>query len=293
MVAVPVRRRPRGAGPLRHRRVATPDTSLEALARLEAGLRPADRRRRPGRRLGTGHRRQRARHHRRRGGDCRGQRARRRAAWTQAAGTHRRLRQAEIAPKWLFLAPVKGVRRLLGARIETSIEAFDLVEINEAFAAQMLADGRELGFDWDRGQRQRRRDRARPPHRRERCAYRDDAPPRAAPARGHAMDWRRSASVAAAQWRWPSSASALWTGFPRLAGRRYTPPNRRADPPLRPWPTHGGARCPASPSSSTRRPTSRPRSRAQRHRRRTAARDLRRRRVPGRASTCSTSASGR
>jgi len=57
--------------------------------------------------------------------------------------------QAEIAPKWLFLAPVEGVRRLLD-RIELPIEAFDLIEINEAFAAQVLADGRELGFDWDR-----------------------------------------------------------------------------------------------------------------------------------------------
>jgi acetyl-CoA C-acetyltransferase len=57
--------------------------------------------------------------------------------------------QAEVAPKWLFLAPVQGVRRLLD-RIELPIEAFDLVEINEAFAAQTLADGRELGFDWDK-----------------------------------------------------------------------------------------------------------------------------------------------
>jgi len=55
--------------------------------------------------------------------------------------------QAEVAPKWLFLAPVEGVRRLLD-RIELPIEAFDLIEINEAFAAQTLADGRELGFDW-------------------------------------------------------------------------------------------------------------------------------------------------
>jgi acetyl-CoA C-acetyltransferase len=57
--------------------------------------------------------------------------------------------QAEVAPKWLFLAPVEGVRRLLD-RIELPIDAFDLIEINEAFAAQTLADGRELGFDWDR-----------------------------------------------------------------------------------------------------------------------------------------------
>jgi acetyl-CoA C-acetyltransferase len=57
--------------------------------------------------------------------------------------------QAEIEPKWLFLAPVKGVQKLL-ARIEMPIEAFDLIEINEAFAAQTLADGRELGFDWSK-----------------------------------------------------------------------------------------------------------------------------------------------
>jgi acetyl-CoA C-acetyltransferase len=57
--------------------------------------------------------------------------------------------QADIEPKWLFLAPIMGVRRLLD-RIEMPIEAFDLIEINEAFAAQVLADGRELGFDWDK-----------------------------------------------------------------------------------------------------------------------------------------------
>jgi acetyl-CoA C-acetyltransferase len=57
--------------------------------------------------------------------------------------------QAEVEPKWLFLAPIKGVRRLLD-RIEMPIDAFDLIEINEAFAAQTLADGRELGWDWDR-----------------------------------------------------------------------------------------------------------------------------------------------
>ena len=57
--------------------------------------------------------------------------------------------QAEIAPKWLFLAPVEGVRKLL-ERTSMRIEDFDLVEINEAIAAQALADGRELGFDWSK-----------------------------------------------------------------------------------------------------------------------------------------------
>jgi acetyl-CoA C-acetyltransferase len=57
--------------------------------------------------------------------------------------------QAEVAPKWLFLAPVKGVQRLLD-KTGLAMTDFDLVEINEAFAAQVLADGRELGFDWSR-----------------------------------------------------------------------------------------------------------------------------------------------
>ena len=57
--------------------------------------------------------------------------------------------QAEVAPKWLFLAPVQGVGKLL-EKLDMTIGDFDLVEINEAFAAQVLADGRELGFDWDK-----------------------------------------------------------------------------------------------------------------------------------------------
>jgi acetyl-CoA C-acetyltransferase len=57
--------------------------------------------------------------------------------------------QAEVEPRWLFLAPVQGVRKLLD-RIELPLDAFDLIEINEAFAAQVLADGRELGFDWSK-----------------------------------------------------------------------------------------------------------------------------------------------
>ena len=57
--------------------------------------------------------------------------------------------QAEVAPKWLFLAPVQGVRGL-EARTGLPVDAYDLIEINEAFAAQTLADGRELGFDWSK-----------------------------------------------------------------------------------------------------------------------------------------------
>jgi acetyl-CoA C-acetyltransferase len=57
--------------------------------------------------------------------------------------------QAEVTPKWLFLAPVEGVRKL-EARTGLAAEAFDLVELNEAFAAQVLADVRMLGLDLER-----------------------------------------------------------------------------------------------------------------------------------------------
>ncbi len=57
--------------------------------------------------------------------------------------------QAEVTPKWLFLAPVAGVRAL-EAKTGLAVADYDLLEINEAFAAQVLADGRELGFDWSK-----------------------------------------------------------------------------------------------------------------------------------------------
>ncbi|MEP7041081.1 MAG: acetyl-CoA C-acetyltransferase [Chloroflexota bacterium] len=57
--------------------------------------------------------------------------------------------QADVAPEWLFEAPIDGVRRLL-SKLDLKLDEFDLVEINEAFAAQVLADGNVLGFDWDR-----------------------------------------------------------------------------------------------------------------------------------------------
>ncbi|MGZ8476028.1 MAG: thiolase family protein [Candidatus Limnocylindria bacterium] len=57
--------------------------------------------------------------------------------------------QADVAPEWLFEAPIDGVRRLLN-KLGVTIGEFDLIEINEAFAAQVLADGNALGFDWER-----------------------------------------------------------------------------------------------------------------------------------------------
>jgi acetyl-CoA C-acetyltransferase len=57
--------------------------------------------------------------------------------------------QADVAPEWLFEAPIEGVKRLLD-RLGIALDEFDLIEINEAFAAQALADGNALGFDWDK-----------------------------------------------------------------------------------------------------------------------------------------------
>jgi acetyl-CoA C-acetyltransferase len=57
--------------------------------------------------------------------------------------------QAELAPRWLFLAPIAGVKKL-EERTGLGVGAYDLIEINEAFAAQTLADGRALGVDWSR-----------------------------------------------------------------------------------------------------------------------------------------------
>ncbi len=58
--------------------------------------------------------------------------------------------QAAGDPKEIFLAPVHGVKRLL-EKTGLSLTDFDLIEINEAFAAQTLADGDLLpGWDWDK-----------------------------------------------------------------------------------------------------------------------------------------------
>ncbi len=54
-----------------------------------------------------------------------------------------------VAPRDLFFAPVRAVRRVM-EKEGKSIGDYDLIEANEAFAVQALADGRELGWDWDR-----------------------------------------------------------------------------------------------------------------------------------------------
>ncbi|MBA3945120.1 MAG: acetyl-CoA C-acetyltransferase [Herpetosiphonaceae bacterium] len=57
--------------------------------------------------------------------------------------------QAAVKPLELFTAPTFAVQRLL-AKTETTLDDYDLFEINEAFAAQVLANGHSLRLDWDR-----------------------------------------------------------------------------------------------------------------------------------------------
>jgi acetyl-CoA C-acetyltransferase len=58
---------------------------------------------------------------------------------------------AAVEPLWLFIAPARAVPRLLN-KIGWTLKDADLIEINEAFAAQVLADARDLeqaGHVWD------------------------------------------------------------------------------------------------------------------------------------------------
>jgi acetyl-CoA C-acetyltransferase len=56
---------------------------------------------------------------------------------------------AALEPARIFETPELAIRRLL-ERTSTALDDYDLIELNEAFAAQVLANGRALGLDWDR-----------------------------------------------------------------------------------------------------------------------------------------------
>ncbi|HSM72230.1 MAG TPA: acetyl-CoA C-acyltransferase, partial [Anaerolineales bacterium] len=60
--------------------------------------------------------------------------------------------QAAVEPKYLFAAPAYAIPKLL-KKIGWTFDDVDLIELNEAFAAQVLADGYALadqGWDWDK-----------------------------------------------------------------------------------------------------------------------------------------------
>jgi acetyl-CoA acetyltransferase len=53
-----------------------------------------------------------------------------------------------VAPRVMGIGPVEAVRRLLH-RLRLHLDDFDVIEINEAFAAQVLAVTRALGLPDD------------------------------------------------------------------------------------------------------------------------------------------------
>lgn len=60
--------------------------------------------------------------------------------------------QAAVEPKYLFYAPVKAIPKLL-EKVGWKLSDVDLIELNEAFAAQVLADGyamADMGWDWEK-----------------------------------------------------------------------------------------------------------------------------------------------
>jgi len=60
--------------------------------------------------------------------------------------------QAAVDPKHLFYAPARAIPLVL-AKAGWRLTEVDLIELNEAFAAQVLADGKALadqGWDWDK-----------------------------------------------------------------------------------------------------------------------------------------------
>ena len=96
------------------------------------------------------------------------------------------------------IGPVPAVAKAF-ARAGLSFADMALIELNEAFAAQVLAVLREwdLPDGLERVNVQRLRDLARPPDRRDRRADHDDAAARARAVAVVATAWRRCASVAA------------------------------------------------------------------------------------------------
>ncbi len=56
---------------------------------------------------------------------------------------------AGTPPQDLFFAPIYAVQKLM-KKMNVDINYFDLIEANEAFSIQALADGKALGWDWNR-----------------------------------------------------------------------------------------------------------------------------------------------
>ena len=64
-------------------------------------------------------------------------------------GVIRAFASVGVEPRVMGIGPISATRKVL-QRAGLELKDIDLIELNEAFAAQSLAVGKELGWDWDR-----------------------------------------------------------------------------------------------------------------------------------------------
>jgi acetyl-CoA C-acetyltransferase len=72
-----------------------------------------------------------------------------RSAGLQPLAYMRAAASAGVDPKVMGIGPAPAIRSLL-EKAGVKLDAIDRIELNEAFAAQSIAVGRELGWDWER-----------------------------------------------------------------------------------------------------------------------------------------------
>ena len=77
---------------------------------------------------------------------------------------------AGVEPEVMGLGPIAATKKVM-AKTGLTVDDMDLIEANEAFAAQSVAVGEALNFDQEQAERQRRRYRSGPSRRRFRRSY--------------------------------------------------------------------------------------------------------------------------
>ena len=209
------------------------DATLEGMAKLQGRVHQGER---------HGHRRQRVGHQRRRGGGRADGEIGGGEEGPEADGAARRLRSRRHRSRRSWASgPVSAVKRAL-AKAGLKLDQMDVIESNEAFAAQALGVSQGTRHRSGEGQPERRRGRARPSDRRDRRDPHGQGDVRAAPHRrplrarhdvhrrrpGHRRDHRArlTSSLPAGPGVWLRTGS-LWGNAGRrcMAGRCATAPD--------------------------------------------------------------------
>ena len=143
--------------------------------------------------------------------------------------------QAGVDPAIMGTGPIPASRKAL-EKAGWTVDDLDLVEANEAFAAQAIAVNKDTGLGHRQGERQRRRHRARPSDRRLGRAGAGDPAARDAASATRRRAWSPCASAAA--WASPCASSAAEPGV----GCRVAAPTT--------WTRPRGRECPGQRSGT-------------------------------------------